>query len=137
MTPHETNTTTARRDLLISLAQPPAASMWLDWSRWAGGRGRRLHRADSSSDVIRTVESQNILLALLDEDLPGVSGLSMVRIVRAIEPRVHCVLVAHRPTRRLMQEALDRGAFSVLAPPLGIDVFADLLGRIGQRAAAG
>lgn len=121
-----------RRDMLISLAPPPAEDTWQGWSAWADGRGLRLHRAYTSRDVIRTVESQALLLALLDVALPGMSGLSLVRIIRSIEPSVNCVLVSDRPTRRLMQQALDLGAFSVLPAPVGIDRFADLLGRLAR-----
>jgi DNA-binding response OmpR family regulator len=122
----------ARRDMLISLAQPPAEDTWQGWSAWAHRRGIRLHWAYTNRDVIHTVESQALLLALLDVALPGMSGLSLVRIIRSIEPIVSCVVVSDRPTRRLMQQALDLGAFSVLPAPVGIDRFADLLGRLAR-----
>jgi DNA-binding NtrC family response regulator len=136
VTPVDVEPTFNRRAMVVSLNRPPAGDVWTHWSRWASGRGLRLHRADSSQEVLRTIESEAVLLALLDAELPGVPGLSLVRMIQAIEPEVNCVLVSPRPTRRMMQEALDRGVYSVLPPPLDTDVFADLLVRLGQRLRA-
>jgi DNA-binding NtrC family response regulator len=128
--------TSTRRALRVSLSRPPGADVWNDWSAWADGRGLRLHRADSGREVLRTVEKEAVLLALLDEKLAGIPGLSLVRMIQAIEPMVRCVLVTPRLTRRVMQDALDHGAYSVLPPPLDVDVFADLLVRLDQRLRA-
>ncbi len=111
------------------------------WSRqWVEGLGARLEprgvvvqRASSGREAIRMVEDGGISLAILDAELPRMDGLSVLRIIRSIDARLPCLLVAEKPTRHFFQEALALEAYSVLAEPVDERLVTEVVARVFRK----
>lgn len=85
--------------------------------------------AFSGTEVVRIVETGLVDLALV-ADAPRLDGLSVLRMIRSIDARLPCVLVADGPDRRWLEAALALRAESVFSPPVDVDQMCGLLGRL-------
>src|SRR4051812_18767680 len=94
--------------------------------------GYRVDLASSGSDAIERLRREPFDLALLDLMMPGVSGLEVLRFLRAskTEPYLPVILLSSKGDPEQAAQALRLGADDFLAKPYeGIE----LLARIEAR----
>ena len=92
--------------------------------------GFRTFLAESGEEAIDIVQDRQVHLALLDQQLPRLTGLETLRILRQINAILPVILVTADATERLMREALSARAFSVIPKP----VSRNLVVYVVQRA---
>lgn len=80
--------------------------------------GYRAILAASGEEAVDIVRGKAVHLALLDMQMPTLSGLETLELVRQVNALLPCVLVTAQATEALMGQALRAHAYSVLAKPV-------------------
>jgi CheY-like chemotaxis protein len=84
--------------------------------------GYRTFLATSGEEALDIVRVQSVDLVMLDMQMPRLTGLETLQLVRQINALLPCVLVTADATERLMQQALRAKAFSVIAKPVSKNI---------------
>ena len=79
--------------------------------------------------ALEAFEGQRFDAVLLDIRMPGMSGLEVLRRMKAIEPRVEVILLSAVEQVPTVVEGMKSGAFDYVTKPWGID---DLRGRLAR-----
>jgi CheY-like chemotaxis protein len=79
--------------------------------------GFQTRLASCGEEALEIVREEPIHLALLDFNMPTLNGLETLQMLRQIHV-IPCILVTADVTEKLMQQALQAHAFSVLAKPV-------------------
>lgn len=77
-------------------------------------------RAGSASEAIRQMESQFFHLALVDIGLPGMSGISLCRLIVNRSPRTVVVVVSGKTDAQSIAEAMKAGAVDYITKPFDV-----------------
>ena len=80
--------------------------------------GYRTFLAESGEEAIDIVRDQDVHLALMDMNLPKLSGLETIHIVRQIKGVIPMILITAETDDNLLRKALSAHAFCVLAKPV-------------------
>lgn len=96
--------------------------------------GFRTFLASSGEEAIDIVRQEPVHLALLDVNMPTLSGLETLQIVHQINAVLPCILVTADATERLMRQALSAHAYSVIAKPVSKNVVLYTVARALDRA---
>lgn len=72
---------------------------------------------EASGEAFALARTGGFRLGIVDEDLPRVGGLEVVRFLGRLAERVPCILTARRSTKEAQLAALDAGAITVLETP--------------------
>ena len=73
-----------------------------------------LHWSRSETDAICHVSEKAVHLAVVDDQMPSIGGLALLRRIRRLGLAFPCLLVSHQPDPRLLREALELDVFSVV-----------------------
>lgn len=84
--------------------------------------GFRTLLASSGEEAIDIVREESVHLALFDMNMPTLTGLETLQIVRQINAILPCILVTADVTEWLMRQALRAQAYSVIAKPISKNV---------------
>jgi len=76
--------------------------------------------AETASDAIRLMESKFFHVALVDMGLPGMSGISLCRLIVNRSPRTVVVVVSGNTDAQSISEAMNAGATDYIAKPFGL-----------------
>lgn len=91
----------------------------------------------SGEAAVRLLDQKRFDCVLSDIAMPGVSGLDLLRTVRARDLDVPVVLITGEPTQQTAAEAVDLGAFQYVMKPVEPPALARLVakaGRLGRMA---
>jgi DNA-binding response OmpR family regulator len=81
------------------------------------GRGYHVDAASNGDDALELVRVSGYDLILLDEQMPGRTGLEVFDEIRRIDPRVPVVMVTKSEEDRTMTEAIGRRVADYLVKP--------------------
>lgn len=84
--------------------------------------GYRTLLAESGEEAIDIVKDQDVHLALMDMNLPKLSGLETICLVRQIKSVLPMILITAEQDDNLLRKALSAHAFCVLAKPVSKNV---------------
>ena len=84
--------------------------------------GYRTLLAESGEEAIDIVKDQDVHLALMDMNLPKLSGLETICLVRQIKGVLPMILITAEQDDNLLRKALSAHAFCVLAKPVSKNV---------------
>jgi DNA-binding response OmpR family regulator len=79
------------------------------------------------------IESGNVHVAVLDQSMPQLGGLQIVRRMRQLESAPPTILLTGQYSQQLLHEALGMRVFSVLCKPVDFNVLLDTLARVMRR----
>jgi DNA-binding NtrC family response regulator len=82
---------------------------------------RSVQLADSAAEAVRLLEQERFDVVLLDLRMPGMDGLSFLKILKQRWPECEAIVITGYPTIETAVEALRLGAFNYLAKPVGPD----------------
>ncbi|MDD4891104.1 MAG: response regulator [Phycisphaerae bacterium] len=95
--------------------------------------GFTIHRVRSGADAIWLAQQRVVDAAVLDNDLPDMPGLRVLRAIRSLGAVMPIILVGRlgppAEQEHLLRAALELRAFSVLAQPVDLEV---LLGQMAR-----
>ena len=80
--------------------------------------GYRTFLAESGEEAIDIVRNQDVHLALMDVNLPKLTGLETMQIVRQIRGLLPTILITADQDENLLRKALSAHAFCVLSKPV-------------------
>jgi two-component system, response regulator PdtaR len=81
-------------------------------------RGLRPVLAEDGERAIEIVQHQPIHLALLDYQMPRLTGLETLQLVRQVNALLPAILITADATRELLRQAFHAHVFSVVPKPL-------------------
>jgi CheY-like chemotaxis protein len=84
--------------------------------------GFRTLLAESGEEAIDIVKDQDVDVALMDMNLPRLTGLETMTLVRQIKSVLPMILVSAESDDNLLRKALSAHAFCVLAKPVSRNV---------------
>jgi EAL domain-containing protein (putative c-di-GMP-specific phosphodiesterase class I) len=99
--------------------------------------GYEVATAGDAGQALETLASESLDAVVSDICMPGLSGMDLLRAVRARDPDLPVVLVTGSPSLETAIEAVALGAFKYLTKPvLGADLRAALDRAVGLRRMA-
>ncbi len=84
--------------------------------------GFRTLLAESGEEALDIVRGEPVHLVLLDVNLPRMSGLETLQMVRQINAVLPCILVTANVDEDLMRQAFSVHAYSVIPKPISKNV---------------
>lgn len=88
---------------------------------------------ERASEALRLLNAQYFQVALIDLGLPGMSGLSLCRLVKNRHPHTSVVVVSGQSDEQSIDEALRAGASSFLAKPFTLHEAIAAVSRVLER----
>lgn len=93
--------------------------------------GYQTFLADSGTAAVRVVRRHRIHVAIFDMQMPGMTGLEVVKVIHTqVERRLPCVLMSGNTTRELERRALAEEVVSLLRKPLNLNEIRSLVSNI-------
>jgi len=112
-----------------------------DWHRTTAAmlepHGVEAIQVRTGREALARIESGDIHVAVLDNNMPQLSGLQVVKILRESKCSPPAILLARDMTAPLLHEALLMRVFSVLGKPVDVNVLLQTLARAVNRHYAG
>ena len=84
--------------------------------------GFRTLLAESGEEAIDIAHQEDVHLALMDMNLPCLSGLETIAIVRSFKSNLPAILISGEYSENLLRQALSAQFFCVLAKPVSKNV---------------
>jgi DNA-binding NtrC family response regulator len=72
---------------------------------------------ESAEEAIERVRAGGVSIVLSDVSMPGMSGLELLRAVKAYDPDLPVILASGAPEPEVARKALEDGAFRYLPKP--------------------
>jgi DNA-binding NtrC family response regulator len=101
------------------------------------GEGFRVDQAGDADEAVRRVGDTRYASVILDNHLPGESGLDALPRLRSLAPDIPVILVTTIGDERLFEMAFTRGAYDLLLKPFSLDDLVEVLRRAAGHAASG
>ena len=80
--------------------------------------GFRTLLASDGEEAVRIVQTTEVHLLLVDMNMPRLTGLETLRLVKQIKAMLPCILLSAKMDESLRVEAVRERAFSVLSKPV-------------------
>ena len=103
-------------------------------SEIVGAKGFRPVVATNGEEAIEIVQHETVHLALLDYQMPRLTGLETLQLVRQIHALLPAILITADATREVMRLALQAHVFSVVPKPVNPHVILNTVLRALGRA---
>jgi len=81
-------------------------------------KGYEVITASNGEDAIQTVQTKNIDLIFLDENMPGISGLETLNQIKTLNPAIPVVMITKSEEENIMDEALGSKIDDYLIKPV-------------------
>ena len=108
-----------------------------DWALTVRGllapQGVQTVAARTGREALDLIQSGTIHVAVLDQKMPQLGGLQVVKRMQEFPTAVPTILLADHLTNHLLHEALGMKVFSVLSKPVDFNVLLDSLARVLRR----
>jgi DNA-binding NtrC family response regulator len=89
--------------------------------------------ARSGREALSVIESRPVHVAVLDQQMPQLGGLQVVRLMRELHRAPPAILLSSQLTNALLHEALAMHVFTVLHKPVDFNQLLDALARVLRR----
>ena len=130
MAPPTTNEPAARLTVLL-------AEQHEVWARTVSDllapQGVQTVGAHTGREALRLIETGTIDVAVLDQTMPQLGGMQVIRRMRDLPAAPPAILLADQVSTALLQEALGMRVFSVLGKPVDFNLLLDALARVVRR----
>ena len=123
-----------RFSVLLAQSQDATTQAWQDTvRRLLEPHGVNTLAARSGREALDLMQNRQVHVAVLDQQMPQLGGLQVVRIMRDLPAAPPAILLAHHLTDHLLHEALGMRVFSVLSKPVDLNMLLDTLARVLKR----
>lgn len=95
-------------------------------------KGYRVVCMTNGFDALDYLQKESVDLILLDESMPGMSGLETLQRIKRLHPHVPVVLVTKNETESLMEEAIGAQITDYLIKPVNPNQVLLTLKKSGQ-----
>ena len=97
------------------------------------GRGCDVRVALNGEEAIETVRHEDFDVAFIDVRLPGKNGVETFAEMRKLRPGARVVMMTGYSVERLLEQAVDSGAWHVLRKPLDTARLVELVEKVAAR----
>jgi two-component system sensor histidine kinase RpfC len=87
----------------------------------------------SGREALDVLQHTQVHVAVLDQQMPQLGGLQVIRLMRDIKAPPPSILLANHLTDHLLHDALGLRVFSVLSKPVDLNLLLDALARVLKR----
>ncbi len=91
------------------------------FQEFLGGQGYALIIASSGEEAVRLIPELRPDIILTDINLPGLSGLEVMRYAKSVDPEVAVIVVTGYASASTAIDALRQGAFNYVTKPFDLD----------------
>jgi len=106
------------KPILIVDDEPIVQESIRDWLRDAG---YQVATAESGEEALELVEKQDFSVMVVDVRLPGKTGITVLKEVKALKPEIKSIIITAYPSTELAAEAMKLGAIDYLIKPIAPD----------------
>ena len=106
------------RPVLVVDDEPIVRESIRDWLKDAG---YQVVTAETGEAALELVKKQDFSVVILDVRLPGRTGISILREVKALKPQLKSIIITAYPATELAEEAKELGAIDYLIKPIAPD----------------
>jgi signal transduction histidine kinase len=118
-------------------APPPARLLIVDdepavlevFHEYLGLQGYSVSTAPSGEEAVRVIPQLLPDIILTDINLPGLSGLEVMRFAKTVDPEVGVIVVTGHASASNAIEALRQGAFNYITKPFDLDEIHEVVER--------
>jgi CheY-like chemotaxis protein len=89
--------------------------------------------AHTGREALQLIESGSIHVAVLDQQMPQLGGLQVIKRMRDLPAPPPTILLTDHLSNHLLHEALGMKVFSVLSKPVDFNLLLDSLARVMKR----
>ena len=93
-------------------------------------KGHDVETAVNAGQALSVISKQTFDLIILDNSMPGESGVSLLKKIRASQNKVPVVIYSGHITAQIEKEARAEGANEVLSKDLKLDILSDRIEKI-------
>lgn len=97
-------------------------------------RGYVVEIVADGTAAIEAVRRGPPALVLLDLEMPGVDGVTALRAIRGLHPRVPVIVITGTESRRTAAEVMALGAFSYMPKPIRLPYLEHIVGALLDTA---
>lgn len=119
--------TQAERSAVIVVDDDPVVLM--SSSKLLSDNGFSVFPHSSASEAIAKLKGNNVSAVLTDVQMPGLSGLEFLNIIRTVDPGIPVILMTAFAEVDVAVEAIHRGAFDFIMKPFKPTVLANSVKR--------
>lgn len=88
---------------------------------WLKDAGYQVVTAESGEEALELIEKQDFSVLVLDVRLPGKTGITVLKEVKALRPDIKSIIITAYPSTELAEEAMKLGAVDYLIKPIAPD----------------
>jgi DNA-binding NtrC family response regulator len=103
------------KPILIVDDEPIVRESIRDWLKDAG---YEVATAETGEQALEMVQKEDFGVVILDVRLPGRTGLTVLKELKATKPRIKAIVITAYPTTEMSLEALKLGAVDYLVKPI-------------------
>jgi DNA-binding NtrC family response regulator len=96
-------------------------------------QGHEVFLAGSGAEALARVRETRVDLVLSDFRMPGMSGIELLRAVKAVNPEIPFILVTAYGTVETAVQAMQEGAADYLTKPLDLEELLLRIGRVSEQ----
>ncbi len=85
---------------------------------WLKSAGYEVMTAETGEQALEMVDKQDFSFLILDVRLPGKSGVTVLREVKAAKPHIKSIIITAFPSEGLGEEVMRLGAVDYLIKPV-------------------
>jgi len=88
---------------------------------WLKDAGYQVATAETGEEALEIVEKQDFSVMILDLRLPGKTGITVLKEVKAVKPQIKSIIITAYPCEETATEAMKLGAVDYLIKPIAPD----------------
>ncbi len=110
-------------------------------SRVLGDAGHTVSSVESGEEALVLLAREKFDVLVVDKNLPGIDGVSVLKLVRASQPALRAIMITAYPSEESDARARALGVVAYIVKPFGVLTMIDAVdqaildGRLGGQAA--
>lgn len=88
---------------------------------WLKDAGYEVATAETGEEALEMIKKQDFRVIVLDVRLPGKTGMTVLKEVKALKPEIKSIVITAYPSAELATEAMKLGAIDYLIKPIAPD----------------
>jgi len=88
---------------------------------WLEDAGYQVAMAETGEEALEMIKKQDFSMLVLDIRLPGRTGISVLKEIKAFKPDIKSIIITAYPTSEFAAEAKELGAVDYLVKPIAPD----------------
>jgi len=92
-----------------------------------------VHTASSGQEALRLIQNEDIDVVTLDLNMPGLSGIEVLKVIRKLRPNTEVIVITGYGTLNHAQEAVRFGAGDFISKPFNVADIISIVGKSFER----